>query len=252
MKMRTSRGSAWFWLLGDRSTGRERQWQVEATWLQQPRFELRGRLVPSSGGQHDQQTGSRGECRSGNHLSTDSCPEKREAAVASSSRSRATAKWTRWKGGEKFSTCPQPTAHNRVTLALAGASPPSSPRASSSSMLPSSGFSRCTYRTRGRPPAARNVDLPACGCIAFCWHLGLGAIHFWPFSGQSSLSAQQAESPPPQQRRVRVYTGAAPAAPPRHLAQPWSKGTWRIGIGDQPSRDKERSKHTLFRTLSRL
>lgn len=129
---------------------------------------------------------------------------------------------------------------------------PSSPRASSSSMLPSFGFSRCTYRTRGRPPAARNVDLPACGCIAFCWHLGLGDIHFWPFSGQSSLSAQQAESPPPQQRRVRVYTGAAPAAPPRHLAQPWSKGTWRIGIGDQPSRDKERSKHTLFRTLSRL
>lgn len=56
----------------------------------------------------------------------------------------------------------------------------------------------------------------------------------------------------PQQRRVRVYTGAAPAAPPRRLAQPWSKGTWRIGIGDRPSRDKERPKHTLFRTLSRL
>lgn len=89
-----------------------------------------------------------------------------------------------------------PAAHSAQQGHI-GAGKPSSPRASSSSMLPSFGFSRCTYRTRGRPPAARNVDLPACGCIAFCWHLGLGDIHLWPFSGQSSLSAQQAEPPPP-------------------------------------------------------
>lgn len=56
---------------------------------------------------------------------------------------------------------PQPTAHS-AQQGHTGAGKrilPSSPRASSSSMLPSFGFSRCTYRTRGRPPAARNVDL---------------------------------------------------------------------------------------------
>lgn len=144
---------------------------------------------------------------------------------------------------------PQPTAHNRVTLALASAS---SPLLHEHRRLP-------CFRPLASPAvltahvAAHPLhEMSTCGCIAFCWHLGLGDIHFWPFSGQSSLRAQQAESPPPQQRRVRVYTGAAPAAPPRHLAQPWSKGTWRIGLGDQPSRDKERSQHTLFRTLSRL
>lgn len=227
MKMRTSRGSAWFWLLEDRITGRERQWQVEATWLQQPRSELRGRLIPSSGGQHDQQTGSRGEGSSGNHLSTDSSPEKREAAVASSSRAGPRRHGRDGKEERNFRLArrPQRTTGSHWRWQALFSTSIVVFHASVLWLLP-------LYLPHTWPPTRCTKCRLACLRL-HRFLLAPGPGRHPPLAILWSIVSQRPASriTTPQQRRVRVYTGAAPAAPPRHLAQPWSKGTWRIGIG---------------------
>jgi hypothetical protein len=175
--------------------------------------------------------------------------EEREAAVVSRGRG---------EHREKNSTCPQPTAHSphsqqptahRVAFALANSSPPhfSTTIARVPCFRP---LLLPLYRTRGRPPAARNVDLPAVAS-PFAGRPGRHAVLASCSLCSSLLNHQTTLKRPSSTVTPSSVASASSRADgtPRCLAQPWSKGAWRIGMWER-SRDEERSKHTLFRILS--